>query len=46
MSCDKCGSKNTKWITVRRNDHFLTILKCYDCGEERLPTNEERENFK
>jgi uncharacterized Zn finger protein len=45
MSCDKCKSENTEWITARRNDHFLTILKCKDCGEERLPTIEERENF-
>ena len=45
MICDKCGSKNTEWTTVDKNRHFLTILKCRDCGEERLPTPEERENF-
>jgi len=47
MSCAKCKSENTEWITVRRNDHFLTILKCKEenCGYERLPTIEEREAF-
>ena len=45
MSCDKCKSENTEWKTVDKNRHFLTILRCKDCGYERLPTNEERENF-
>jgi uncharacterized Zn finger protein len=45
LICEQCGSENTKWETVRRNDHFLTILQCKDCGYERLPTAEERDNF-
>ena len=45
MKCEKCQKKNTEWKTIRRNDHFLTVLQCKDCGYERLPTIEEREAF-
>ncbi len=45
MNCEKCGSENTEWKTVRRNDHFLTVLQCKKCGHDRLPTNKERDNF-
>ncbi len=45
FKCEKCHSKNVMWVSIRRNDHFLTVLQCKDCGHERLSTNEERENF-
>lgn len=45
MTCDKCGSENTEWKTIDKNRHFITILQCKDCGEERLPTLKEREAF-
>jgi len=45
MICDKCKSENTEYKTTRRNDRFLTLVICKDCGNERLPTNEERSAF-
>jgi len=46
MTCDKCGSENTEVKTVDKSRHFIMVIHCKDCGEERLPTAKEREIWK
>jgi uncharacterized Zn finger protein len=45
MKCDKCGSENTK-VTQKSDKGYLTfVIRCLDCGDDRLPTPQERSEF-
>lgn len=45
MTCDRCQSENTELITTDKSRHFITVVRCKDCGEERLPTTKERDDW-
>lgn len=45
MMCERCKSKNTEIINKQMNGAWFFVIHCRDCGEDRLPTAEERVNF-
>ena len=45
MTCNKCGSENTEVIQKSMNRSLMFAVHCKDCGEDRLPTPTERDNF-
>jgi uncharacterized Zn finger protein len=45
MRCDRCGSLNTEVIRKSEKGSWYFAVHCKDCGEDRLPTPTERDNF-
>jgi len=45
MKCNKCGSDNTEVVKNTPQGNMYFVIRCKDCGTERLPTQQERSVF-
>jgi hypothetical protein len=45
MICERCKSENIELVTTDKSRHFISVFRCKDCGEVRLPTAKERDDW-